>query len=180
LGIGDSTTHLFLTNSPVLPIVITVVQFQLLFCKANIYETNVWLLGLILVKLTSTASRENPFVPVGCCVSRAWVLIWQFDNYIPLIWFILIILYLSDRFLFRHDFRGVMNLESLLEAQKFSSSPRGTEVLKWKEEKRHPAPAPAFSKRRRVSNLGGICYFEHASQQGYFEEYTGSLLTVRP
>ena len=49
LGIGDSTTHLFLTNSPVLLIVITVVQFQLLFCKTNVYETNVWLPGLILV-----------------------------------------------------------------------------------------------------------------------------------
>lgn len=49
LGIGDSTTHLFLTNSPVLLIVITVVHFQLLFCKTNVYETNVWLPGLILV-----------------------------------------------------------------------------------------------------------------------------------
>jgi hypothetical protein len=27
------------------------------------------------LELTRTASREDPFVPVGCRVSRAWVLI---------------------------------------------------------------------------------------------------------
>jgi hypothetical protein len=30
---------------------------------------------------------------------------------------------------------------------------------------------PVFSKQYRVDNLGGICDFEHASDQGNFEEH---------
>jgi hypothetical protein len=38
LGIGDSTTHLFLANPPVLLVVITVVHFQLLLCKIGLRQ----------------------------------------------------------------------------------------------------------------------------------------------
>src|SRR5947207_1888581 len=50
-GIGDSTAHFFLANSPVFFLVITIVHLQLFLCSTDIRQMRVWLPVLISVDL---------------------------------------------------------------------------------------------------------------------------------
>jgi hypothetical protein len=50
-GIGDSTAHFFLTDSPVLFLVVTIVHLQLFLCNTDVRQKRVWLSLLISLNL---------------------------------------------------------------------------------------------------------------------------------
>lgn len=68
LGIGDSTAHFFLANSPVLFLVVTIVHLQLFLCNPDVCQIYLWL-PVLICELTSAASREDSFVPIAYRVS---------------------------------------------------------------------------------------------------------------